>query len=57
MSNRVTSLTVNGAVVASRSGRAVPVADGATVAIEVVAPDRTTTSRYVLTLKTVRRGA
>jgi glyoxylase-like metal-dependent hydrolase (beta-lactamase superfamily II) len=57
MSNKFTSLEVNGVRIASRSPRDVAVTDGAMVTIDVVAPDGVTTCQYVLTLRTARTGA
>lgn len=57
MSNRITSMQLNGVAITSRSSRTVTVSDGARVTIDVVAPDGTTQSQYVLTVKTARPGA
>lgn len=51
MSNRITSLSVNGIATPTRSRRAIPVTDGARITIDIVAPNTVTTSQYVLTVK------
>ncbi|MCX6553217.1 MAG: cadherin-like beta sandwich domain-containing protein, partial [Acidobacteria bacterium] len=57
MSNKITSLKLNGAAIKSGTGRPVPASDGSTVTVDVVAPDGVTTSHYVLTIRTAGGGA
>ena len=50
MSTRITSMTLNGTAIASRSSRTVAVSDGTAITIRVVAPDGVTTSTYTFTV-------
>jgi len=51
MSNRVTSLRLDGEVVSSGDPKTVAAEDGAQIKIDVVAPDGVTSSNYVLTVR------
>lgn len=51
MSGKITSIKLNGAAIQSGASHRVAVSDGAKIAIDVVAPDGVTKSRYVLTIR------
>ena len=51
MSNRITSMKLNGAAIKSRASRTVAAEEGAQIKIDIVAPDGATTSNYVFTIR------
>ncbi|MBP7110323.1 MAG: S-layer homology domain-containing protein [Firmicutes bacterium] len=50
MSNKITSMKLNGKPIEQRSANVVDVVDGTVITIEVVAPDHATTSTYTFTV-------
>jgi hypothetical protein len=50
MSTNVKSIRINGKKVDYRSRTAVPVSDGSVITIDIIAPDKVTTSTYTFTV-------
>jgi glyoxylase-like metal-dependent hydrolase (beta-lactamase superfamily II) len=51
MSNRITSMKLNGVAIKSGTSKSMQVAEGTQIKIEIVAPDKVTTSQYVFTVR------
>ncbi len=51
MSNKITSMKVNGVAVKSRASKTITVDDGTQIKIDIVAPDGVSASSYVFTVR------
>ncbi len=51
MSNKITSMKLNGTLIQSRTAKTIPVAEGTQIKIDIVAPDKATTSQYIFTVR------